>query len=372
MNSKMKWFASSFFAAATALGCNGGSSGGALEESVGFVGHAGGGTPSDASSSGAGSRASGSGDSASGVPSGDGSVAEGSANQGAPEAGAAAMDTPASDASMVEPSCAPNTTWSAPVAVPGVPSFATEPIVTLTGDELTLAWVLDAGGGQGSVFVADRASPSDPFADALPFVADAPADAGTSSYFAFERVAVAGDGLTLSGVANGGQAMGDFTRTARGQTFSGTPLEYVFQPIVTQLAGDFRGGSLGDPVVTPDGTDLVYSVAGLSGSTSVFESRTTTQIWTNGSPQASTPLQSANGARKRPTSITADHLNLFYWDDGAGTAYVVQRGFPTANFNFSWSLGAYASVQTNSRCTRLYYVTAASGGGYELVSIDAQ
>ena len=308
MNSKMKWFASSFFAAATALGCNGGSSGGALEESVGFVGHAGGGTPSDASSSGAGSRASGSGDSASGVPSGDGSVAEGSANQGAPEAGAAAMDTPASDASMVEPSCAPNTTWSAPVAVPGVPSFATEPIVTLTGDELTLAWVLDAGGGQGSVFVADRASPSDPFADALPFVADAPADAGTSSYFAFERVAVAGDGLTLSGVANGGQAMGDFTRTARGQTFSGTPLEYVFQPIVTQLAGDFRGGSLGDPVVTPDGTDLVYSVAGLSGSTSVFESRTTTR---NLDQRLAAGLDAVAERERRPQATHVDHRGPF-------------------------------------------------------------
>ena len=83
-------------------------------------------------------------------------------------------------------------------------------------------------------------------------------------------------------------------------------------------------------------------------------------------------MQIANGACKRPTSITADHLNLFYWDDGSGIAYVVQRGFPTASFNFGWSLGAYDSVQTNGHCTRLYYVRAASGGGYEMVSIDAQ
>ena len=368
MNPKMKWFASWFFAAA-ALGCNGGSSGGALEEGVSFVGRTGGGTASDASSSQASrSRASDSGGSGTGASAAEGSSADDSAQ----EAGEGATDTPATDASMVEPSCAPNTTWSAPAVVPGVPTFSTEPIVTLSGDELTLAWVVDAGGGQGSVFVTDRASTSDPFPAALPVIADAPADTGTSSYFAFERVAVTGDGLTLSGVANGGQAMGDFTRTARGQSFSSTPLEYVFQPIMTQLAGDFRGGALGDPVVTPDGTDLVYSVAGLSGSTSVFESRATTQIWTNGFPQASTPLQSANGARKRPTSVTADHLNLFYWDEGSGMAYVVQRGFPTANFNFSWSLGAYDSVQTNGRCTRLYYLTAASGGGYELVSIDAE
>jgi hypothetical protein len=303
----------------------------------------------------------------------DASAADGPAGDASvPEAGEAVMDTPATDAAMVEPSCGPTTTWSVPAVVPGVPSFATEPIVTLTGDELTLAWVLDSGGGQGSVFVTDRGSASEPFPAAVPVVADAPEDASASSYFAFERVAVTGDGLTLSGVANGGQAMADFTRTARGQTFTGTPLEYVFQPIITQLAGDFRGGSLSDPVVTADDTDLVYSVAGLSGSTSVFESHTTTQIWTNGSPQTSTPLLIASGARKRPTSITADHLNLFYWDDGSGMAYVVQRGFPTANFNFSWSLGAYNSVQTNGGCTRLYYVTAASGGGYELVSINAQ
>jgi len=279
---------------------------------------------------------------------------------------------PGSDASMVDPSCTPLRTWGAPAPVPGVSSFASEPLVTMTGDELTLAWVVDAGAGAGNVFYADRALASDPFPAGQPLVASGGAgDAGTQ-YFAFDRVAVTGDGLTLTGLAIGGLNMADFTRTARGQAFSPSGLAYPFQPMVNQLTGgDFRGGSLSDPVVSADGHDLVYSVVGLPGSTSVYESTTTTQIWSMGEPQADPPLQIVQSARKRPTSLTADRLNLFHWDEGSNMAFIVQRGVPTAELNFSWALGPYFSVQTNATCSRLYYVSAAAGGGFELVSSDA-
>jgi hypothetical protein len=278
-----------------------------------------------------------------------------------------------SDASMTDPSCRPTTTWGAPAAVPGVPTFSTEPIVTLTADELTLAWVLDAGAGQGSVYVTDRASTSDAFPAANALVAQNEADGGGEIYFGFARVAITGDGLTLAGVAVGGQQFAEFTRAARSQPFAPGGLAYPFQPITTQLVEDFRGGSLTDPVVSADGTDLLFSIEGFSSAASVYESRAPSGIYSAGIAQGDRPLQGDAGARKHPTSLTADHLNLFYWDDGTGMAYVVQRGTPTADLNFSWSIGAFESVQSNGGCSRIYYVMPVAGGsGYTLVSAAAQ
>ncbi len=101
------------------------------------------------------------------TPSADASEEEASA--AAPD-GAPVQVQPGSDASMAEPACSLSATWSAPVSVPGLATFATVPFVTMTSDELTVAWVVDNGLG-GSVFVADRTSSTDPFgpASALTF-----------------------------------------------------------------------------------------------------------------------------------------------------------------------------------------------------------
>ncbi len=272
--------------------------------------------------------------------------------------------TPPTDASMAHPGCNPRATWSAASAVPGL-SFATHPIVTLTSDELTAAWVLDAGNGSGQVFASDRASATDAFGVAISVQATggffaAGGEGGTpegdagAAYFAFERVALSSDGLTLIGVSIDGQTMAAFTRAARGQAFFGAPQPSQLAAISLQLN---PGERLGDPVLSADGDDLVYSRYGDSFTLSVFEAFRSGSIpFGGGSPRQGDGLQMAGTARMRPTSMSADRLTLFVWDEATSAAEGVFRSGNMTDFSGPQPYGTRDSLQVNAACSTLYYV----------------
>jgi hypothetical protein len=282
-----------------------------------------------------------------------------------------AQVSPATDAPMDDPTCSPNTKYGTPVAVPGVPSFASQPLVTMTNDELTIAWVVDAGNGLGNVFVADRGSANASFgtAVALPSSStgssyldgDATVMDGGNTYFAFDRVALSADGLRLIGVAVGNHAMAQFVRVDRTGVFTSTPAE---GPFVTLAQTLMPGELLGDPVLGADSQDLVYSKYGASPTLSVYESVLTGQNWPTGFGQVTTALEEANGHRKRPTSMTGDRRTLFVWDE-AGEAYGVLRQTTGSQFNYAIPFGNLFSIQVNTDCSRLYFV-ASSGSGFVL------
>jgi hypothetical protein len=334
---------------------------------------------SSGSSGGTGS-GSGGGSGSSGGPGADGSTGDDAgADAAAPsDAGIVHVQvTPPSDASMPDPSCNPNKTWGSPTNSPGVPGFATQPLVTITNDELTVAWVVDSGAGQGSVFVADRTSTSASFGTASQIVPMSVGgtfdgaignDAG-ESYFAFDRVALSGDGLTLIGVAVGGLHMAQFIRADRTAAFFETPMETRYAVLAGAL---MPGEELGDPVLAADGQDLVYSRYGNSPSLTIYESfltSTSGQTWPAGSGDGTTALAEDAGRRKHPTSMTADRLTLFVWDE-AGEAYGVVRATPTSDFNYPIPFGDRFSIQINGACSRIYYVAPAASG-YVLQQADA-
>jgi hypothetical protein len=279
--------------------------------------------------------------------------------------------TPPSDAPMSEPLCSPGAKWSDPVPVAGIPAFATQPLITLTNDELSVAWVVDAGGGQGAISVADRATRTSAFgssAAVTPIVFGPPPDGGgppiplpgSNTYFAFERVALTGDGLQLIGVAVGGQHMARFTR--------GMPQEADFAGISRPLN---PGERLGDPVISNDGTDLVYSRYGNSTMMSVYETFLPAgqSSWPSGIPQAQMPLAMSQGARKRPTSLSSDRLTLFVWDDATSGAFGVFRNYSMGTFNAMQSAGPRFSVQAAGDCKTLYFV-AQSPSGYVVEQVS--
>ncbi len=287
--------------------------------------------------------------------------------------------TPPTDAAMISPTCRPNQTWGSATNVAGVPGFASQPLVTVTNDELTVAWVVDAGGGQGTVFYADRASTSAPFGTAQQLMA-APAGGdsyyvdgalvtdGGDDYFAFDRVALSSDGLRLVGVAIGGLHMAEYDRPTRTAGFSATSLESNYSDLTTAL---MAGEKLGDPVLAPGGGEFVYSRYGLSPSVTVYDSHLISgQTWPPGSGEETTALEGANGHRKHPTAMTADRLTLFVWDD-AGQAYGVLRGTTNSQFNYAISFGARFSIQVNGACSRIYFVGSDGGSGYVLQQADA-
>jgi hypothetical protein len=330
------------------------------------------------SSGGSGSSSGGSGSGSGGGPTDDGSTGEDARAEGAAPSDAGIADvrvTPPSDASMPEPSCNPNKTWGSPTDVPGVNPFASQPLVTITNDELTVAWVVDNGGGQGNVFVADRTSTSASFGTAIQLVAMSPggtfdgaiANDGGDSYFAFDRVALSSDGLTLIGVAVGGLHMAQFIRTDRTGAFLAMPLESRYSDLTTAL---MAGEKLGDPVLAANGQDLVYSRYGVSPSLTVYESFLASgQTWPAGSGDGTAALAENAGLRKHPTSMTADRLTLFVWDE-AGEAYGVVRATPMSDFNYAIAFGDRFSIQINGACSRIYYVAPASSG-FALEQADA-
>jgi hypothetical protein len=268
--------------------------------------------------------------------------------------------TPGTDAAMLQPSCNPNTTWSAAVAVGGV-TFPSRALVTMTSDERTIAWVVDGGDGSGDVFVADRDAVTDPFATAMPLEAAVVAgDGGAGTYFAFDRVALSADAMTLIGVSIDGAHLAEFSRPARGQAFFAFPQPASLAALARQL---MPGERLGDPVLSVDGDDLVYSRYGQSFTVSVYEAfRAGSYAWGGGSPRQSDPLQMTGTARKRPTALSSDRLTLFVWDEATSMTYGLFRGGPMDDFAGPQSYGGRFSLQPNASCTRLYYVAPATSG----------
>jgi hypothetical protein len=331
-------------------------------------------------SSGSGGSGGGSGSGGSSGGSGDdGSTLDGGAADAAPSDATLVSDvrtTPPGDAAMTDPTCNPTMTWGAPSNVPGVPGFAAQPLITITNDELTVAWVVDNGGGQGNVFVADRASTSASFGSATQLVempaggsvVDSAVADGGSSYFAFDRVALSSDGLTLVGVALSGLHMAQFIRANRTSAFVSMPMETRYNVLASAL---MAGEKLGDPVLAANGEDFVYSRYGLSPSLTIYESFLTAgQTWPAGSGESAAALEEDAGRRKHPTSMTADRLTLFVWDE-AGEAYGVIRSTQTSNFNYPIPFGPRFSIQINGACSRIYYVAPAASG-YSVVQADAQ
>lgn len=322
--------------------------------------------------------------SSSGATQGDGSSSEDGEADGAPSDAGARSDvvsvTPPSDSSMPEPTCSPNQTWGQGTATAGLPSFNTQPLITVTNDELTVAWVVQ-NGDQGTVYVADRTSTTNPFGSpnvvtgltlggSTVYVDGAAFTDGGDAYFAFDRVALSDDGLTLIGVAVGGMHLAEFTRTSRTQPFYTTSSESRYEDLSSTL---MTGQMLGDPVLGSSNEDLVYSQYGRGASITVYESFRSSvgMAWLAGSGLGNAVLAANDaGDRKRPTSMTADWLTLFVWDE-AGQAYAIPRPGPSLHFGgIAIPFGDRFSIQVNGSCSRIYYVSAGAAP-YTVQQADA-
>jgi hypothetical protein len=301
---------------------------------------------------------------------GEGSL-DSSSSQGFDVVPTDAPVTPQGDAATTS-SCSPTTTWGPPTNVPGLPTFmsATEPMVTVTNDGLTVAWVADAGNGLGTVSVADRAADTDPFGTPnLLTQMEIPGIDGGEQYFPFDRVALSGDGLTLVAAAVGGLQMAQFQRFKRSGSFSGMPLSTRYQSLTSSLMpGEYVGG----PVLSNDGEDLIYSKYGQSQTVTVYESFTTgTNSWPSGTPQTNAALTISSGMRMLPSSLSEDRLTLFFWDPAKGATEGAFRTTTTGAFTVAEPFGVRYSLQSSHSCARLYYVAASPSGGYVLQQVDA-
>jgi hypothetical protein len=281
----------------------------------------------------------------------DGGITDGRVPDGA--------DTAPDGATLVAQLCSTGAAWVTSAApVQGVPAGARW--VTVSGDELTVAWVV-VSNGSASAFVADRAAPSVAFGPA----SDVTALIGN---LADDRVALSGNGTILVAVVAGRRAIVPLQRADRSSAFSkNAALAAGVNAIDTN--GDRDPG--GDPPreffapVLSSGRDILF-FGGIADTNVGYG------IWSapldgafgyhiEGMLQSPT-LRSAGNNRVRPTGIAADGRTLFYFNEATGRTGAMSRDDKYGQFQNEVLLPAgRAQVSPNADCKKVYSTEGADG-----------
>ncbi|MES1184539.1 MAG: hypothetical protein ABUL60_12040 [Myxococcales bacterium] len=303
------------------------------DESTDTAGGAGGATPQGDGA------ASGSDDEAGGAPGAAGQGAAGEASTG----GAAPWMEPEH-----EPVCVPagELTNAKKLAI------STDDVDQLGGisaDELVIAWTVVAN-EQVTLHYAQRADLAAEFT--APKTVSIPA--------ASDSVSLSADGLRLVYVNADRKGFGQLVRAT-----TDAPFELVdpqdFALILESTALFAADEYVGDPVLGPDNSSLVYSRYGAGRHATLLLSERFSPFapWPEGSPLPVTArLEATEAGRLRPTALSVDLETLFLWDSVAGVQRVAVLGHDTRKYDLSLDLGDARGAAPNSACTRVFYDSA--------------
>jgi hypothetical protein len=225
---------------------------------------------------------------------------------------------------------------------------------SVSPDGLSVAWTIPGSSSPGNstptaVFVADRASTSDAFGS--PQVVDF-----GPTLVAPDKVALSPDRSRLVAVRADLLAFVEVDRSAPTEPF-GSPSEDSFAAInaVAQTTND----PLGDPTIAGDDHAFFYTRA-----LAVIESkRGSTEPWPEGS-QTSLEYALNPGQRPRLSSISEDHLTLFFWDDQRLVENASWRISPDDPFQMVMRLPLVPRAQASASCTSLFFASTEPGGVY--------
>lgn len=276
----------------------------------------------------------------------DGSVKGDAAADAGPVKGDAGID-----AGPVTYRCAPGVARGTRGRVDSVAPAGFDRFGGVSADELTVAW----SAASGTVFIATRASVTDPFGPPTRV------DLGAARAAPGDRVALAPSGNAITVVAQDRRSLLAFAR--RGGAWmadSSTDLS----PIAAVLSDG--GSSLGEPVLAAGGRSLFYLVT-IGGTPSLYESQfdPVRRAWSTGRALGGAELASLDAARRRrPTGGSSDGLTLFYFDEVRAIERAAWRPSLTAAFNAFEDLPGLDEAAPSGECEALYYVGAdpAAGG----------
>lgn len=298
--------------------------------------------PSPASAAGTASHAAASG----GGPAGDagaqasGGVDPGGANEDAGAAGAAPNGAPAVDPAI----CSELFAWSSPVAVEGLASVAEQTFLSVTPDELDLAFLRG-----NALYVAHRANASDRFELLTPVTTP-------SGYSARHGAALSHDGKRLVLISDPDQKkLAELTRTTRTAPFAVEVDESAFLNVNQDAL--YTGKLYAAPVVSGRDEQLMFN-SSFPGAESTVVVSTRGDDGTWGAPKqlVSSLLDGAPGERRLPSGLSADARTLFYFNEASGSEEVRWRSTTRVNTPLYTlkTLGARRGAAPNSACNRLY------------------
>ncbi len=219
---------------------------------------------------------------------------------------------------------------------------------SVSPDELSIAWTA-GNSGAFTVYYSDRSATSNAFG--TPKV--------LAGSFAFDRVALSPDGLTIVAVSANRKSFAEFARASRTDAFGAG--NDTFVNINDDAVG--MAASFGDPVFAPNSFQLYYSVYDGTATSTIYS---TQRIFKNDNWQSGTPIPSPNelkaqGAlRRRPTGLSSDSRILFYYDEVASKSFAATYTFGATTFDKFTDLGAVSGVQVNNACSRFYFSRTAT------------
>jgi len=244
----------------------------------------------------------------------------------------------------VPASCSQSATWSESMAVPSISSAAKESLLSVTPDELDLAFLRG-----GALYVAHRASAAGTFV----IGAELTLPAGWS---AAHGATLSADGKRLILVSDPDQKqLGELTRANRSAAFSGEVDTSAFSAV--NQDADFAGKRYASPAIAPTDDQLFFNSSFSDDvSTIVISSRTGTAPW--GTPKELSPgtFNGTSGKRRLPSGVSADARTLFYFNEESAREEARWRSSRSASSALydMLSLGARRGATPNSACNRLY------------------
>jgi hypothetical protein len=241
--------------------------------------------------------------------------------------------------------------------VSGVALQGTAQSLSVTPNELSMAWVELDEAGAFSYRVAGRVAADASFGNAQTLALDGLAAPPT--------VSLSADGLTLVVVTADQHGFVEATRDSAEGAF-GALAESRFKSINAWVS--LLHGTVGDPAFGADGNSFFYSQSGASAT--VYESRRTAgdagpDVWPVGTPLSGPAVSVVSMASeagttnlyRHPTALSSDGLTLFILDDyPSATGRSLYRTALGAPFGASKALGIWLSVHPNAACSELYYI----------------
>ena len=246
--------------------------------------------------------------------------------------------------------CSEKATWGTPSALDAVSTAAEETLLSVTLDELDLAFSRG-----GALYVAHRANSGSAFGALVPIVLPA-------GWSAKQGAGLSADGKRLVLVSDDQKKLAELTRATRDQPFSGGVDESAFTAVNQDAV--YTGKVYASPVVSGRDDQLIYNsaLADLSApytyvsSTVVYSTRAGSSAWSAPRQLQVKVLDGAAAARRLPTGLSADQRTLFYFNEETMQEEGRWRAANSASSPLYdvVSLGMRRGAAPNSACDRLY------------------
>jgi len=269
---------------------------------------------------------------------------EGGASSGGTGGEAGSADIGTGQAPITPSACSETATWSGASSVDPVSSAAAESLLSVTADELDLAFLRGT-----ALYVAHRAQASAVFSVGSPITIP-------SGWSAAQGAGLSPDGKRLLLVSDPDQRkLGEMTRASRDGVFGGDVDESAFAAVNEDAV--YTGKLYAYPVLSPGDDQLFFNSSFSTGaSTVVVSTRGSNDPWSAPVQLTSELLDGDFKARRLPSGVSADARTLFYFNEGSMLEEARFRDTPSIGSPLydMVSLGARRGATPNTACNRLY------------------